>query len=221
MKNIKKVETYLPLFTGFYNSIFEPRCRLEDDIENCSDDELKEYYGYLEVDLDWLKENYLYYVNNDLMSNEVAECISDAFMELDYLDIIQDVTYDKLVSPEFYNFSTDSINCTIEADFDKIAAYLNKNLDAFKDDRDNRYTSCDGFSSNYPIDLDYWLDPENWDAHGLGSVLDFIFKNESRDAVIDLYYASNMSEAINNCDWLDEKALKAAYKKHLTKTKAV
>lgn len=218
-QDIRKINTWLPAFTGFYHSIFEPESPIERDLESCSDEELQEYYGDLGVDIEWLKENVFCHTNYSVIHNEAASIIADSLMDIDDLNIIKSVTYEKLVSPKYYNFSTDSINCEIEADFNAIAKYLNNNLDAFRQDREDRYTSCSGFISSYDSSLEYWLDSDNWDSHGLGSVLDFILKNEhGEDAEMDLYHACEdnaLYEAAFHVDWLDETSLKAAYVKHL------
>lgn len=223
-QDIRKVNTWLPIFTGFYHSIFEPESPAERDFESCSDDELQEYYGDLGVDIEWLKENIFIYTNYSAIHNEAASIIANSLMDIDELNIIKSVTYEKLVSPKYYNFSTDSINCEIEADFTAIHKYLVANKDAFIKDRKERYTSRSGFISSYSSDLGYWMDQDNWDDHGLGSILDFILKNElgKYEAEQALYDAANdhyLYEAAYSVDWLDETALKEAYAKHLSKTK--
>lgn len=219
MNNIKTIKTFLPVFNGFYNSVFEPESPFERDLESGeSDQEILEYYKDLEIDdFDWLKENIFRHTNYGAIQNECAEIITDSLMDLDELDLIKSIKFEKVVSPKYYNFSTDSINVEIEADFNKIADYLKQNLETFKQDRLDRYTSRSGFISHYSNDLDYWLDQENWDSHGLGSVLDFILNNEHSDAVFALYEAANdnyLYEAAISIDWLNETTLKKAYAKH-------
>ena len=209
----KKEKTWLPVFPGFAYSIFEPESMLERDIE--CDEDLSEHYDYLGVCYEWLAENHYMYTNHQAMNEAAAEYIAYSIMEIDTTGIILDVNYEKLVSPKYYNFSSDSINCEIEVNLDLLVKYINDNLEAFKADREARYTSRDGFSSHYSSDLEYWLDTENWDGHGLGSVLDFVLNNEIKDAQLELYYASNISEAVCNSEWLDETALKEAYAEHL------
>ena len=173
----KRILSYLPVFTGFYNTLFE------------ADEETYLEDGRSVSDYEWD------YVKYHL---EVAKAVTSEIEEQILLTLgIKGVTviFEELRSPKEYNFSTDSINVTYELTSDAINAinlYLQLNLDAFIADLKQRYTSRPGFLSYYSTDYTVWfneyLTDEKKLAHCFGSILDFMFKNEGYDYE-KLYYA--------------------------------
>jgi len=99
-------------------------------------------------------------------------------------------TYQGIQSPQFYNFSNDSINIEIELkDMDKIIQYLNENEDEFRQHIKESYTSCDGFSSYHSNNSDDWIDDLKSEvtlSHKLGATLEFILINEGV-TTMDMY----------------------------------
>jgi hypothetical protein len=170
----KEIESYLPLFTGFYNTQFE--CDCED--------------GYIEDgktydDYEWDYTEY---------HNRIAETVTE--LVADKLKSQFDITteYQNLVSPKYYNFSNDSINVKytlgentlkklltfILDDFDEFDAYINYN-----------YSSRDGFMSFYSnkgIDwiADYLMNEEKLN-HVFGAILEYCIDYDLEDLVMDLY----------------------------------
>lgn len=194
---MKKQKTWLPLFTGFYDSIFDPSDNYIEMETELREDEFKDYYEDLHkagVTQEFFNENFYDYLDYNKGYEGAASYICDGLENLESADIIQEVTFEKVVSPKYYNFSTDSINCEIEYDDEKLIEYLTENKEAFKDYIESKYTSRDGFSSSYSNDLEYWLDAENHGDHEVGSILQFVLENESEDAVMDLYYGCNCEE---------------------------
>jgi hypothetical protein len=164
-----KTKTYLPLFSGFYNSHWD---------EPCFDGE-EEIFDlpkgmYFEEFIDWTK--YHEHIAKE-MCNEVQYLLSD---------FVSDIEFEKISSPKYYNFENDSIHCEIDFNEEKVMEYLNENQDAFSTYIKNNYTSRDGFISSYENNASEWLHEWQNDSHKVGSVLQFICENEGFEEPWDL-----------------------------------
>jgi hypothetical protein len=165
MQNLK---TYLPLFTGFYGSIWDDISFYgEDEYYNLPNDKI--FYDFV----DWQK--YYKKIAKE-MCNEVENLLSD---------FVNEIKFESIVSPKYYNFENDSINCEIVFFKEKIFAYLLDNSEAFESYLKENYTSRDGFISSYSNKTSDWQDFYN-DSHKLGSVLQFICENEGFEEPTDL-----------------------------------
>lgn len=213
-----KQQTWLPVFSGFYNTFFDDsESIVEREIELSVDeyvDEYKEYYSELYkagVTHDFFVNNLWEFIDfNDCYSG-VSSYICDGLLNLSSAGIVTGIEFEKVCSPRYYNFSNDSINCIINYDVKKLKRYLNGNLKVFKEYIGCEYTSRDGFSSSYSNELECWLDDTSWHDHEVGSLLNFVYFNENKDAEIDLFYASNISEAFYNSTQLDIKGMIEAF----------
>ena len=160
----KVIESYLPVFKGFYGSIFE--CDEENSIE-----EGKTYDDYT---FDY--EDY---------RNRVANaCVIAIGKQLTEFGII--VEFQALQSPKYYNYSNDTINVayTLESNsFQKVIDYCKDNEDEFAEYLENHFKSYDGFMSFFDYDVETWYNEYLNLEHEkistiLGSVLDFCLTNE-------------------------------------------
>jgi len=201
---IIKINTYLPVFQGFYGSIFEA-----DNEENEIDDinSQREAKGLEPISFDDCIFDYKSYCQK--VSEECVDAIETKLKEIINKDIRIDL--ENLVSPREYNFVNDSINIEIELTKeaqDAIIKILKDNENAFKQFVKERYTSRSGFISNHSPYYEEWIEIiKTWDNdlldHKLGAVLDFILKEDSYDES-QLYYdlettyvfASNYNELI-------------------------
>jgi hypothetical protein len=173
-----KIETYLPIFPGFYNTIFEADEGNEIyEINQCRRDK-----NMPEIDYDDCEWDYPEY-NNSISE----ECTS--YVEKELREILNDknvkVKFQKLISPKEYNFSNDSIDVEISMSkktLSVVKKYLTDNMEVFSDYIKEKYTSYDGFMSSYSNKVETWLNEYfndiDGDGHYLGSILNFIFKNE-------------------------------------------
>ena len=166
---MKTIKTYLPVFTGFYNTIFEMD---ESDFcneNNVSFEQLTVDYKQYEIDV-------------------VKQCIDFVKQNCPFITSIE---FENICSPKYYNFSNDSANITVEIDLKVLKKYLTTNKNALNDYLKERYTSCSGFISHYPNTFEGWKEEtENFtelEGHYLGSLLDFYFLNEEINDV-DMYY---------------------------------
>lgn len=177
MKITKKlIKSFLPVFPGFYETLFAPE---EDSI-------IEEPYNFDDYEFDY-----------DGFRTEMAKACCDAIeTELKPLGI--KVIFEEIRSPRFYNFDTDSINVTykLSAKTGKLLYdYLQKNIVAFTKYIKDHYTSRDGFNSFWSNDVKEWFDyeytqEENKLKHTFGAMLEFYFENEGYTTE-DLYYATD------------------------------
>jgi len=190
---MKKIATYLPVFTGFYGTIFECDSEyLEEDekrdiLDNAGAKDVPEEDFDEVTDFDysaWSKE---YSENMVWAIHHKLESLVDGF---------QNIEFETLVSPKFYNFFNDSINVKIVLkSFKAFHAWLMNYLDInklqWKEYLENRYTGRDGYIPYYSNTIEGWKeDTENYtklDGHYLGAILDFILQNEDYD-IESLYY---------------------------------
>jgi hypothetical protein len=160
-----KIESYLPIFNGFYNTLFEAN---------------EEMYIEDPYDYDDYEFNYKQY-----HLDVAKECVGAIEQELNHLGLGISIKFQALDSPKEYNFRNDRIDVeyTLGADsLNKIHSYLLENKDAFSEYVKENYTSRSGFYSFHSNNVNEWLDniKNGTDLdHKLGAVLNFILQNEN------------------------------------------
>ena len=163
---MKPIKTYLPLFSGFYNTLFEPDTTNFENENNCTYDFNNSQY---EIDV-------------------VKECID---FVVENCEFVKSIKFESVVSPKYYNYSNDSANIVVKLNRVGFKRYLKENRVALDKYLKDRYTSCSGFISHYGNSFEEWLiETSNFkdlEGHYLGSLLDFYFNNEGI-GVIDMYY---------------------------------
>ena len=179
------VETWLPIFSGFYGTIWETDSDEEMEIENINDARREKGLAPIEWDaVEWAYDDY----TKDAVK-EITGAIGD---KLKREGFIESYKLQKLSSPREYNFANDSIHVAFtlnEENKKTIAKYLQENKSAFTKYIKDRYTSCDGFCSSYSNNVDVWLmglDAVLAHKHQLGAVLNFILLNEDKDMETDI-----------------------------------
>ena len=206
MKTIIKVQTWLPLFPGFYGTSYQYN---DDDMEyklfsdpNAVCQELK-----------------------DIIENEIYDCIDYDDYKIDvskaccdFLDsgireipaiakIVKSIKFGSLVSPKEYNFANNSINCIMELDFNALLTAFIKHPKS-KEYLKGTYTSCSGFMSHYPNNMPEWIENAFDDkGHTTGSMLQFLLI--AHDETIENDMIMDVLESVEN-DYIDyDKLLKA------------
>tara|TARA_R110000803_G_scaffold185900_7_gene248333 strand:+ start:274 stop:867 length:594 start_codon:yes stop_codon:yes gene_type:complete len=179
MQDKTTIESYLPIFTGFYNTFFQYHD--EDQEIDYYNQENGTNYDYDNFTFDYAEHN-----------ERVAKtCTVEIEKQIQDLGI--KIEYQKIHSPKYYNFGNDSINVkyTIESDtMSKIINTLKENTEKF-DEYLERYRSRDGFSSFYSVDADIWINEyltldSDKITHCFGSALDFILSTQDFNEM-DLY----------------------------------
>lgn len=188
---MKTIKTFLPIFTGFYNTIFEPDTSIEiDNINN-----QRETKNLSLINFDDCNFDYKSYFNEVCI--QVTAYIEN---ELKDINILSKIEFEELSSPKEYNFSNDIINIIVHLSDDnikKIKKFLYDNLDKYKQYLINNYTSCDGFMSFHPNTFEGWLkitkDFNDYDDnyHYLGSILEFI-------CIMNKINTDSMYESLND-----------------------
>jgi hypothetical protein len=191
MKTI--IKTYLPVFTGFYNTLFE--CDNEDiEIDNIN--EKREEIGLDKIGYDDCDFNYKEY--HISVANECVDGVEAKLKEV--LGDGVTIKYESLYSPREYNFTNDSINVEIEFTKDihqKIIDILKDNEDSFKAWVKEKHSSCDGFISWNSNNYKDWMntitkledEEDNRIEYKFGAILGFILEQVEEWSDEDLYNA--------------------------------
>ena len=179
-----KVQTFLPVFNGFYNTLFE------DLIDNAVDNQIEYYNEQKGTELNYDDFNFDFIT----LQNEICkDAVSKIEEKLNEIGINCKIIYENLISPREYNFSNDSINIEINfKKFSQVIEILEQNFDSFAQYIKDHYTSCSGFISSYSSYASDWMedlreDAEN-EAHKVGAVLDFILQGVEEYKDEDLYF---------------------------------
>ena len=185
MRRLKDMEikTWLPLFKGFNDTFWDGTAEME---SYCN-----EYNVYSDdVQVDW----------SAFYKMVAFTLVEQMEKDLVRMKLIHSMTFEKVVSPKFYNFENDSIYVTIVPNAHEISTYIHQNMSDFDAYVKRKYTSRDGFNSFHPnTALDWCLDTDNFrvldnNGHTLGCLLDFIMTNERMD---DDDYLSAVNESVN------------------------
>lgn len=179
-----KIDTWCPVFSGFYGTIWETEGDEEMEIENVN--EKRKEKGKEPItwdDVTWDYEGYM-----DKVSRGFVKQIEK---ELKTLGLVSAVTFQELWSPREYNFGNDSINISVtltKQHKKKIADYLRSHTGEFAKYIREHYKGYPGFISFYSNDAANWLSEEALEQeHKLGSILNFILLNENSDLETDIH----------------------------------
>lgn len=170
------IESFLPVFPGYYGTWFGPDRKEDYIIESLKEDYPEANFGWDDCEFDYDE----YYERTNKL------CVDKIEAKLKELGFDITITYQNMYSPKEYNFSTDSINveykCTI-ATRKQIIKYLKANKDKFAEYCEENFKSRDGFISFYEYDVNTWLTEYQYENLSLtfGSILGFILQNEEYD----------------------------------------
>ena len=178
-----KATTFLPLFTGFYGSIW-------DDVDFYGEDEHYQLPEgtYFDDMVDWEKYH-------EAIAKKMCE-----FVEEELRPFVSEITFERIASPKYYNFENDEIVCEIDLDIQKVHRYLLANFHTFDRYVADRYTSRDGFISFHSSNPFEWLDDWSNNEHQIGAVLDFILRNEDVEEPMhfdDMHISNFYKDEIN------------------------
>jgi hypothetical protein len=199
-----KAKTFLPVFNGFYNTIFEfDYSGVEYQIK-----EDRQEKG-LVSDFDDLK------IDNEKYENDIVTSFCHV-LKSELSEYIFDIELENIIHPKAYNFANDSANVIIKYDVEKIRDFIYSHKGSFELFLKSRYTSCDGFISHYSNDFETWEKETNnfndlsINGHFLGAILEFIARIEKISeeniamTVLENIYASeyvlNYDALVNQMD---------------------
>lgn len=185
-KTIIKLESQLPYFQGFYDSILSPESDLEFDLgSDMTEEELAERYPeeyqayrtartvdshYDEFKI-YLREKGKYDTFSGLTWKEATKKIAeycvdeyfDNFLDGDDREDLGILSYrfEDVDSPKFYNYTTDKCIYELELDLGKFKRTLKglilDNKNKFQEILDDRHESKSGFISFYSNNIKDWL----------------------------------------------------------------
>lgn len=171
------IKTFLPLFSGFYNTIWDFETTDFENENDCIFDELV---------IDYNKYN-----------NDVVLGICD-FVK-NNCEFITTVELEGIKSPKEYNFYNNSANVTIDIDLVGFKKFIYANVETFETYFKNHYTSYDGFMSRYENTFEGWkVDTNDFldlDGHFLGALLDCYFEIKE---ITELYCYYDVDVYIDN-----------------------
>ncbi len=164
---MKKVKTWLPVFPGFYGTMYEP----DEDNEMESIRYARNENKLSEIPWDAIKFDYKAY------ENDVAKDCCQYF-ENNMKQYVNKVIFERINSPREYNFANDSIHIIVELsgeNIKNIKSFLRQNKESFDSHIKKHYTGYDGFISHYSNDSSDWLTNDSLiHEHKLGQILQFI-----------------------------------------------
>lgn len=184
---MNKIETWAPVFPGFYGTIWEMDD--ESEIYNLNEDvpEGGKEITYDDLDIDNTK--YMYDVCKEF-TNVLSDILSERIQPIEKIEM------QKVVSPRWYNFSNDGIDIAVHvtsiSDMQQwILGYIKKHKQEWDTYLHEHYTSCPGFISSFPNNAEGWrAETENYtklDSHYLGAILQFYCQVEQIEEQ-ELYY---------------------------------
>jgi hypothetical protein len=198
-----KIKTYLPVFQGFYNSIYQ----YNDDNELYNINQYRIENNLNEIDYENLNIDYENY-EKDIAIN-LCKVIKNYLSEY-----VENIIFENIYYPKVYNFKNDSINCIIIPKIENIKKFIYDNKIDYIEYLKNHYTNYDGFISHYSNNFDKWIEYTdnftnfNNNGHYLGSILQFICDliidddiSIYYDVIENIYqseYIINYNECMNN-----------------------
>jgi hypothetical protein len=175
-----------------------------------------------DIPWDYIKENFWDCVNWSAGNEGVAKYVCDGFGNMFNTEIDSewelDIQFQKIVSPREYNFVNDSINVLITLDTNVLRTYIEGHLPAYSKHLYHRYSSRSGFISFHPNNVTEWRENTKGftdfsHEYYLGSMLEFVTRNEIENPVYDLYNESNCHEGFMNGVTYDVNDLIKRYQK--------
>lgn len=172
---MKTIESYLPIFPGFYSSIFDSEIAEENTMDNLIEED------GLNITYDNIDFNY-----KDYMDRVASAAIGSIETYLKHDGFSIGINFDEVYSPRQYNFGNDVINCTYEVnqeDFNSLIDYLKANISGFDAFVKEKYSSRSGFISFFNTDLDTWFneylkDDSDKFERAFAGILEFYLENE-------------------------------------------
>lgn len=185
-----KVHTFLPLFSGFYHSIWEYNIESEEG-------RIIEYYNEENgTELSWDDFNWTYdFVS---YSKAITEGIMDAIKD-EFPGLVVSYEFEELIQPKEYNFSTDSVNILLEVDKAVLLRLIAENKDKLTEKIKENYTSYDGFYSSYSNNIDEWIkaieNEEKECRHKVGAIIGMLSEDDFEE--------SSISEHVNTYEYIE------------------
>ena len=193
-----KQNSYLPIFTGFYNGLFATDYMLENAIDMYNNEHDTDF-TYIDYNSEEFKKDF-----GKLATEKVQDALASILKS--NKEYTFNLEFESVWSPNAYNYATDEIQITINFDdnfLEVVKTYLTNNKENFGSYLERRYgDGLRGFT--------YWMFSEskdpNWKENKIdfSAVLDFVLKNESYNA--DSLYWEISDTGFDLYDYLDPES---------------
>lgn len=223
------METYAPIFSGFYETAygFEPDMNTVIDMlfndEDYTENQKRFIRHFVSSNYETaVKEDYQQYETD--VAKSVCKFLEEELSEFFKMKI--EVEFQNIHSPKYYNFSNDSINVNVKCEnwdefMGKMLSYVKEHIEHFKEYIKDNYTSYDGFMSFYSNDVKDWL-KEEYSEHEFGSILEFVLRENDKNIEESMmYYVMENVSAEMYCDitenfkhFLETDAMKNIFKEY-------
>lgn len=189
-------ETWLPIFPGFYGTIFGENDGMEEaEIDNINEE--REEQGLSQItwdDIEW---------DEGTRMNKVGEDCTD-YIEKELKDhgIDVDIEFQKVSSPMFYNFENDSVHVKVTIDREYLKNKVIEYREKFDEYLKEKYTPRSGFAPFYSNRVSDWIDHEfdKETEHTIGSCLQFLLLTltgeEEEDIEEEMFEHCNRGDSI-------------------------
>jgi hypothetical protein len=186
------ISTWLPVFPGFYGTMFDEEIMYEQEIDYINERILPEELAEAMVD-NLYNSKAGSQLWKDYTESIAKQCTKTIEAKLKELGFVEAIKFEEISSPKYYNFSNDSINVEVIFSAENIQAirhFISEHFAQWKEYLRGKYTSCDGFTShhaNVPGAEEWFVDNALNDGHNAGAVLDFLCGENKIDQEY-LYY---------------------------------
>lgn len=144
---MQTINGYLPVFTGYYETRWDVG---ERELDQNADD-WRDEDGLSDEQIQKRIDSVKWAEYRNALSKLITEEVGAAFIE--YVPGIKSVTFESLVSPREYNFTTDSIYCVYEIDTRAFGQFFRQhvkdNYQAWESFLADKFTTRSGFISFY------------------------------------------------------------------------
>lgn len=202
------LSTTIP-FDGFYESQWSQEIdyQAENFIEYDLEEREKDFPKELRLeaheysDIMWRVTNYS--ITHELAAKKIAEAWTQ--LANDELGFELGLTFEEMVSPREYNFTTDRIFMSIPRNTVAKLFRMSRaeNHERLRDAIKSRFTSRDGFISHYSNRLHDWLSKplSTWDHNEIGTLLVAMAGNIDEDCSLFYQVESLYEEWSEGVDW--------------------
>lgn len=193
----KKFDTWLPVFSGFYNTIWE--FDYDNVMYNINEDRQEKKLNSINSDI--------LEIDNSQYEYDIVQSFIES-LKIKLSDFIINIQFQKIKSPKEYNFVNDSVDVYIIPKIDKIKEYIYNYLEDYKIYLKNHYTGYDGFISHFSNNFEGWKEYTDnftdYSTHGhyLGSILNFICESIDNINELELSIYYEVSENIYTSNYV-------------------
>ena len=184
--------TWLPVFPGFYETYFNGDCLYDYEIQDIEETVKPKELADVLVDKFYETKAFdkLY---KEYQESIAKQCVSIIWNELRNLHYVENIEFEEICSPKYYNYVNDSINVKVTFSAENIRnikTMIEEHTDEWKEYLKQVYTSRDGFisrHSNSPDAEEWNIETALTDSHNAGAILEFLC-GENNITSETLYY---------------------------------